>query len=64
MIESRDQARSYYFKKFFELEDPDRPDLYHLTINTSEVSLEYSVDMIIGALAALEEGKIVGPINL
>ena len=63
VIESRDQARAYYFRKFFELEDPDRPDLYHLTINTSEVSLEYSVDLIVGSLTALEEGKIVGPIN-
>ncbi|MQG00624.1 MAG: cytidylate kinase-like family protein, partial [SAR202 cluster bacterium] len=63
LIENRDQARAYYFRKFFELEDPDRPDLYHLTLNTSEVNLEYAAELIIEALGALEEGKIIGPIN-
>jgi len=63
LIESRDLARSYYFRKFFELDDPDRPDLYHLTINTSEVSLDYAVDLVIEALGALEDGKIIGAIN-
>ena len=64
LIESRDQARAYYFRKFFELDDPDRPDLYHLTLNTSEVSLDYAADLVIEALGALEEGKITGAINL
>jgi cytidylate kinase len=63
LIASRDQARAYYFRKFFELEDPDRPDLYHLTLNTSEVNLEYAAELIIEALGALKAGKIIGPIN-
>ena len=37
-LDHRDQARKYFFKKFFEMEDPDSPDLFHFTINTSAVS--------------------------
>ena len=63
MIQNRDSARIYYFQKFFGLNEPDRPDLYHLVVNTSEVSLEYARDLVIDGLHALEEGKIIGPIG-
>ena len=63
MIRNRDSARIYYFQKFFGLDEPDRPDLYHLVVNTSEVSLEYARDLVIDGLHALEEGKIIGPIG-
>jgi len=63
MILNRDSARTYYFQKFFGLDEPDRPDLYHLVVNTSEVSLEYARDLVIDGLHALEEGKIIGPIR-
>ena len=63
MIQNRDSARTYYFQKFFDLDEPDRPDLYHLVVNTSEVSLEYARDLVIDGLHALEEGKIIGPIG-
>ena len=63
MIQNRDLARIYYFQKFFGLDEPDRPDLYHLVVNTSEVSLEYARDLVIDGLHALEEGKIIGPIG-
>ena len=63
MIQNRDSARRYYFQKFFGLDEPDRPDLYHLVVNTSEVSLEYARDLVIDGLHALEEGKITGPIG-
>ena len=63
MIQNRDSARTYYFQKFFGLDEPDRPDLYHLVVNTSEVSLEYARDLVIDGLHALEEGKITGPIG-
>ncbi len=63
MIQNRDSARRYYFQKFFGLDEPDRPDLYHLVVNTSEVSLEYARDLVIDGLHALEEGKIMGPIG-
>lgn len=63
MIQNRDSARIYYFQKFFGLDEPDRPDLYHFVVNTSEVSLEYARDLVIDGLHALEEGKIIGPIG-
>ena len=63
-VKNRDLARINYFKKYFSIDDPDRPDLYHLTINTSEVSIDYALDVIVSALHALEDGKIVGPLQI
>ena len=63
LIDSRDEARKEYFRKFFNIDDPDRSDLFHLTINTSEINLDYSVDMIIDALSALRDGKIKGDLS-
>ena len=54
----RDDARAYYLKRFFGVDDPNNPKLYHLMINTSDVSLEYAVDLVIHAAGALEEGKL------
>jgi len=59
-LEHRDQARKYFFKKFFEMEDPDSPDLFHFTINTSEMSMEHAVDMVVQNLKALAEGRLDG----
>ena len=59
-LDHRDQARKYFFKKFFEMEDPDSPDLFHFTINTSEMSTEHSVDMVVQNLKALAEGRLSG----
>ena len=63
-VKNRDLARINYFKKYFSIDEPDRPDLYHLTINTSEVSVDYALDVIVSALHALEDGKIVGPLHI
>ena len=63
VVASRDRARQYYFQKFFDLDDPDRPDLYHMVLNTSEISLEYATDIVIDGLHGLEDGKIIGPIK-
>ena len=54
----RDQARKYFFKKFFEMDDPDSPDLFHFTINTSEMSTSYAADMVVQNLKALSEGRL------
>jgi len=59
-LEHRDLARKYFFKKFFELEDPDSADLFHFTINTSEMSTEHAVDMVVQNLKALAEGRLDG----
>ena len=57
-LNQRDQARKYFFKKFFELDDPDNPDLFHFTINTSEMSTGYAADMVVQNLQALSEGRL------
>ena len=60
ILNQRDEARKHFFKKFFELDDPDNPNLFHFTINTSEMSTEHSVDMVVQNLKALAEGRLSG----
>jgi len=54
----RDLARAYYFKRYFDIDDPDKPDLYHMVINTSDIEMDYAVDMVADACAALENGTL------
>ena len=53
----RDKARSYYFRRFFGVDDPDKPEFYHLVINTSDVPVDYAVDLVVQSAKALEEGR-------
>lgn len=55
---NRDLARAYYFKRYFGIDDPDNPDLYHIVINTSDVDLDYAVNMVADTCAALEKGTL------
>ena len=57
-VAERDQARSYYFKRYFGIDNPDDPSRYHLTINLSAVSLEYATELVVGASRALEKGTL------
>ena len=57
-IQARDQARAHYFRRFFGIEDPDSPELYHMVINSSEMSLEYATEVVVQACAALEKGEL------
>ncbi|MCH8309021.1 MAG: cytidylate kinase-like family protein [Chloroflexi bacterium] len=57
-ITARDLARNIYFKSHFDLDTPDDPELYHLTINTSDVALEYAADLVIDAAHALEDNRL------
>jgi cytidylate kinase len=57
-IEARDQARAHYFSRFFGLDVPDAPELYHLVVNTSDVDLDYAADLIIEADKALHDGSL------
>ena len=61
-IERRDKARSQYFKKVFDVEDGDKADFFHLTLNTSKVDLEFAADAIVNALQSLQKGKIVSSV--
>ena len=55
---ARDQARANYFKRFFDIDMPDSPELYHIVINTSDVSLDYAAEMVIQAAEALKSGQL------
>ena len=62
IVAGRDEARVYNFRRFFELSDPEAPELYHMTINSSDVSLEYAADVIIAACDALKDGRLTGDV--
>ena len=55
-LEQRDQARKHFFKKYFELDEPDNPNLFHFTINSSEMSTNYAAEMIIQNLNSFADG--------
>jgi len=57
-LTDRDLARAYYFKRYFDIDDPDDPELYHLVINTSDIDMDYAVDLVTDACAALEKGTL------
>ena len=57
-IAARDLARNAYFKSHFDVDAPDDPELYHLTINTSDVDLEYAADLVMNAAHALEDDRL------
>ena len=59
VITARDQARADYFKRFFDIDDPDNPELYHLTINASYVDLDYATEVVLQARAALDDGRLL-----
>ncbi len=57
-LEARDLARNIYFKSHFGLTSPDDPELYHLTINTSDVSLEYAAELVVASAHALQDDRL------
>ncbi len=57
-VVARDEARFYFFNRFFDIEDPDAPEFFHFVINTSMVGEEYAIGMIMNAIDALREGKL------
>jgi cytidylate kinase len=57
-IIARDQARAYYYKRYFNIDDPDDPKLYHFVLNTSDLGIEYATSIVIEAAQALEAGHI------
>lgn len=57
IITDRDRARAYYFKRFFGADNSEDTHLYHMSINTSEVSFEYATEMVVAAAQAVAEGR-------
>ena len=58
VILARDQARSLYFQRFFGIDQPDSPELYHLVINSSAVDMDYATSLVIEASEALRDGRL------
>ncbi len=59
VILDRDEARALYFQRFFGIDEPDNPVLYHLVINSSAVDMEYAAAVVIEASEALRSGKLL-----
>ena len=57
-IVARDQARAYYYKRYFDIDDPDDSKLFHFVLNTSDLGIEYATTIVIEAVQALEAGDI------
>jgi cytidylate kinase len=57
IIAHRDRARAYYFKRFFGVDNSEDTHLYHMSINTSEVSSEYATEMVVAAAQAVAAGR-------
>ena len=55
---NRDKARAHYFKRFFGVDDPDKPEFYHMVINTSDVCMKYAADLVTQAADALNEDRL------
>ena len=47
LIKNRDAARNQFFKKFFNIDDPDNRFNYHAILNTSEMNFDLATDIII-----------------
>ena len=57
-VAARDEARNYFFNRFFDIEDPDAPEFFHFVINTSTIGQEYAIKMILDAADALSSGDL------
>ena len=57
-VDARDRARADYYKRHFGIDDPEDPELYHLVLNTSDMDLEYSTEIVAQARVALDEGRL------
>ena len=57
-VSARDEARQYFFNRFFDIEDPDAPEFFHFVINTSHIPQDYAIKMILDAVEALRAGEL------
>ena len=58
VIDERDRARARYFKNHFDIDDPDDPHLYHLSINSSDMDMDYAAEIVVEACEALKDGRL------
>ena len=57
-VDDRDRARTESFKRYFGIDNPDDPQLYHLVINTSDFDLDYATQLVVQACKDLEAGTL------
>jgi cytidylate kinase len=57
---ARDKARTYFFKRFFGIDDPDNRELFHMVINTSHVSPDHAVDLVTMSANAMDQ-RLLAP---
>ena len=57
-VAARDEARLYFFNRFFDINDPDASEFFHFVINMSMVKEEYAISMILNATDALRDGNL------
>ena len=57
-IRARDAARALYYARFLGVDNPDDPQLYHLVVNTSDVGIDYAVQIVVDATNALGDGSL------
>lgn len=62
VISARDRARAYFMRRFFKIDDPMNPMLYHLMVNISDVNIQYAADMVTNACNALESSKLTAKV--
>ena len=58
VVDARDSARVYYFKRFFDIDDPEDPESYHITINSSVVNMDFATELVVQACDALQAGRL------
>jgi cytidylate kinase len=47
LMQNRDKARTQYFQKIFNIDDPDNRFNYHAVLNTSSMSFDTATDVIV-----------------
>ena len=55
---ARGKARHHFFKRLFDIDEPDASELYQIVINTSLVRTDYAVGMIVDAANAIDQKQL------
>jgi cytidylate kinase len=58
IVSDRDEARTLYHKRYFDIDNADDPNLYHIVLNTSDLDMDYACDLVVHASEAMDEGRL------
>jgi cytidylate kinase len=59
LVAARDRAQSYYFHRYYGIDNIKDPEFFHLVINTSDVDLGYATEIVLQACEALKSGRLI-----